>query len=41
MTNLRKNISSGGPWEAGFGYFRTVRVGRRVNVWGATAAGAE
>ncbi len=33
----REKSGSGAPWEALFGYSRTVRVGRRVWVAGTTA----
>jgi enamine deaminase RidA (YjgF/YER057c/UK114 family) len=37
----RRHVSSGGPWEARFGYSRAIVVGSRCHVSGTTDAGPD
>jgi enamine deaminase RidA (YjgF/YER057c/UK114 family) len=41
VSGARRRISSGGPWEAGFGYSRAIVVGDACWVSGSTDAGPD
>lgn len=40
-TEARRSVSSGGPWEARYGYSRAVAVGDTCHVAGTTDAGPD
>ena len=40
-TEARRSVSSGGPWEARYGYSRAVAVGDMCHVAGTTDAGPD